>query len=66
MSRGFHGPKGLLNDAQDIMIDALASLNSEEIKDLNRIKQDSVTIVRKFMAKRGKLRPLIVASVIEV
>ena len=66
MSRGFHGPKGLLDDAQDIMIDALASLSSEEIKDLNRIKQDSVTIVRKFMAKRGKLRPLIVASVIEV
>ena len=66
MSRGFHGPKGLLEDAQDVMTDALASLSSEEIKDLNRIKQDSTTIVRKFMAKRGKLRPLIVASVIEV
>ncbi len=66
LSKGFHGPKGLLEDAQDLMVDALASLNPSEIKDLNRVKLDSTAIVRKFMAKRGKLRPLIVASVIEV
>lgn len=66
MARGFHGPKGLLEDAQDLMVDALAGLNPNEIKDLNRIKQDATAVVRKFMAKRGKLRPLIVASVIEV
>lgn len=66
LSKGFHGPKGLLEDAQDLMVDALASLNANEIKDLNRVKLDSTAIVRKYMAKRGRLRPLIVASVIEV
>lgn len=66
LSKGFHGPKGLLDDAQDLMVDALASLKPAEIKDLNRVKMDSTAIVRKFMAKRGRLRPLIVASVIEV
>ncbi len=66
LSKGFHGPKGLLEDAQDLMVDALASLNANEIKDLNRVKLDSTAVVRKYMAKRGKLRPLIVASVIEI
>ncbi|MBS1700049.1 MAG: ribonuclease J [Armatimonadetes bacterium] len=66
LSKGFHGPKGLLEDAHDLMIDALAALTPNEIKDLNRIKTDATAIVRKFMAKRGKLRPLIVASIIEV
>ena len=66
VSRGFHGPKGLLEEAQDIMTDALAALKTEEIKDLERMKKDAAAIVKKFMAKRGKLRPLIVATVIEV
>ena len=66
ISKGFHGPKGLLEEAQDIMTDALAALKTEEIKDLERIKKDATAIVKKFMAKRGKLRPLIVATVIEV
>ena len=66
LSKGFLGPKGLLDDAQDVMVDALASLNPTEIKDINRVKSDATAVVRKFMAKRGRLRPLIVATVIEV
>lgn len=65
-AKGFHGPQGVLDQAQDLVLDALAVLNSTEIKDLNRIRQDSTDLLRKFFAKRGRLRPLIVASIIEV
>ena len=66
ISKGFHGPKGLMEEAQDMMTDALAGLKTEQIKDIEQIKKDAVTIVKKFMAKRGKLRPLIMVSIIEV
>ncbi|MEI8281866.1 MAG: ribonuclease J, partial [Armatimonadota bacterium] len=66
LTRGFHGAPGMIERAQDIMTDAISSLKKEEIKDLDRIRNDATTIVKKFMAKSGKLRPLIVAAVIEV
>lgn len=65
-AKGYHGPAGVLEIAHDAMVDVLASLSPAEIKDLNRVKQDASDIVRKVLGKRGRVRPLIVASVIEV
>jgi ribonuclease J len=65
-SKGFHGPAGILDIAHDAMIDVLAALSPAEIKDLNRVKHDATDVVRKMMGRRGRVRPLIVTSVIEV
>lgn len=66
MAKGFHGPAGILDQAKDVLIDLLSSMNPSDIKDLNKVKTDSADLVRKFLGKRIKLRPLIVPSVIEV
>jgi ribonuclease J len=66
MSKGFHGPAGILDQAKDVLIDLLSSMNPSDIKDLNKVKTESADLVRKFLGKRIKLRPLIVPSVIEV
>lgn len=65
-SKGFHGPAGILETAHDIMIDLLASLSADDLKDINKVKQAATDIVRKTIVKRAQLRPLIVPSVIEV
>lgn len=65
-AKGFHGPKGLLDQAHDVLVDMLATLSPSDIKDLNKIKQGSSDVVRKFISKKAQLRPLIVPSVIEV
>ena len=65
-SKGFHGPAGILETAHDIMIDMLASLSADDLKDINKVKQAATDIVRKTIVKRAQLRPLIVPSVIEV
>jgi ribonuclease J len=65
-AKGFHGPAGILDLAHDAMVDILASLSATEIKDLNRVKQDATDVVRKVLGRRGRLRPLIVTTVIEV
>jgi chemotaxis response regulator CheB len=49
-----------------IMVDMLASLTPNDLKDLNKVKQAATEIVRKTIVKRAQLRPLIVPSVIEV
>jgi len=66
MAKGFHGPAGILDQAKDVLIDLLSSMNRSDIKDLNKVKTESADLVRKFLGKRIKLRPLIVPSVIEV
>ena len=66
MAKGFHGPVGILDQAKDVLIDLLSSMNPSDIKDLNKVKTESADLVRKFLGKRIKLRPLIVPSVIEV
>jgi ribonuclease J len=66
MAKGFHGPSGILDQAKDVLIDLLSSMNPSDIKDLNKVKTESADLVRKFLGKRIKLRPLIVPSVIEV
>lgn len=65
-AKGFHGPAGILESAHDIMVDMLASLTPNDLKDLNKVKQAATDIVRKTIVKRAQLRPLIVPSVIEV
>lgn len=66
MAKGFHGPKGLLDQAHDAMVDMLATLTPSDVKDLNKVKIVSSDLVRKFISKKAQLRPLIVPSVIEV
>lgn len=66
MAKGFHGPAGILDQAKDVLIDLLSSMNPSDIKDLNKVKTESADLVRKFLGKRIKLRPLIVPAVIEV
>jgi ribonuclease J len=65
-AKGFHGPEGILEATHDIMVDMLASLTPNDLKDLNKVKQAVTEIVRKTIVKRAQLRPLIVPSVIEV
>ena len=66
MAKGFHGPVGILDQAKDVLFDLLSSMNPSDMKDLNKVKTESADLVRKFLGKRIKLRPLIVPSVIEV
>jgi mRNA degradation ribonuclease J1/J2 len=65
-AKGFHGPDGILEETHDIMVDMLASLTPNDLKDLNKVKQAATEIVRKTIVKRAQLRPLIVPSIIEV
>lgn len=65
-ARGFHGPEGLIEKAQDVLMDALNALSSEEMLDVSRIRHDVSDVVRRFIQKRASLRPLVLPVVVEI
>lgn len=65
-TRGLHGPEGLMEKVEEVLVDHLRHLSSEEIKDVSRVRHDSADIVKRFIQKRVQLRPLILPMVVEV
>jgi ribonuclease J len=65
-SRGFFGPEGILELTREHLVDALNDLGREELKDPVRVRHHAMDTARKFIQKRGSLRPLVLATLVEV
>jgi ribonuclease J len=65
-ARGFFGPEGVLDQAYEHLFDSLNALSKEELKDAVRVRHHSMDVVRRFIQKRASLRPLVLATVVEV
>jgi ribonuclease J len=65
-ARAFHGPNGVLDFARDLLVEALRGLSKEELKDVNRVRRDSMDVVRRAIQKRASRRPMVVPTVVEV
>jgi ribonuclease J len=65
-ARAFFGPEGVLDAANDHLIDALEELSKDELKDTARVRHYATDAVRRFIQKRASLRPLVLAIVVEV
>jgi ribonuclease J len=65
-AKGFHGPEGIIDQAFNVVSDALESLSKEELRDTTRVKHEAQDAVRRFIHKRCSLRPLVLTSVVEV
>ncbi|RZJ37600.1 MAG: ribonuclease J, partial [Brevundimonas sp.] len=65
-AKGFSGAEQALEVARDHVYDHLAALSSEERRDVNRVKHDTMDVVRRLLHRRTSLRPLVLPVVIEV
>lgn len=65
-AKGFHGPEGLLDQAFNALWDALSNLSRDDLRDSSRVRHEAQDIVRRFIHKRGSLRPLVLTTVVEV
>ena len=65
-ARGFSGPEGCLDNAFDVLWDALKALTRDELKDVTRIRHETADVVKRYLQKRSGLRPLVLAIVLEV
>jgi ribonuclease J len=65
-ARGFHGPEGILDKAQDVLTDGLNALSREELEDVSRVRHEASDVVRRFIQKRASLRPLVLPVVVEI
>lgn len=65
-ARGFHGPDGLLDQAMEVLIDALKNLSPQELKDTSRVRHVVADVLRKLFQRRASARPLILPTIVEV
>ncbi|MFI5385821.1 MAG: ribonuclease J [Fimbriimonadales bacterium] len=65
-AKGFHGPEGLVDQAFDVLVDALSNLSREDLRDTSIVRHEAQDAVRRFIHKRCSLRPLVLPSVVEV
>jgi ribonuclease J len=65
-ARGFHGPEGVLENALEVLEDALRSLTRDEMKDTNRIRKDAADVVRRLIQKKTNVRPMVIPTIVEV
>ncbi|HVT11248.1 MAG TPA: ribonuclease J [Fimbriimonadaceae bacterium] len=65
-AKGFHGPEGLIDQAFNVLVDAIDALSKEELRDTSRVRHEAQDAVRRFIHKRCSLRPLVLPTVVEV
>lgn len=65
-SRGFAGPDKLLQEAVEVLADALDELKPSDMHDVTAVKRVAADSVRIFVGRRGKMRPLVVPTIVEV
>ena len=64
--RGFSGPGDVVEDALDDVCAAMAKLQPEDVRDLERVRAAIVDTARRTINRRCQQRPVIVAAVVEV
>lgn len=65
-AKGFNGPEESLEDAASMLMDSLQSMDKEDLRDSDNLRHVVSDIVRKFIARRTMLRPLVLPSIVEV
>ncbi|HWA84117.1 MAG TPA: MBL fold metallo-hydrolase RNA specificity domain-containing protein, partial [Fimbriimonadaceae bacterium] len=65
-AKGFHGPEGLIDQAFNVLVDAIDALSREELRDTSRVRHEAQDAVRRFIHKRSSLRPLVLPTIVEV
>lgn len=65
-TKGFSGANGAIEGASGALQDALASMAPAELADPDAVRRQASDAVRRFLARRTQLRPLVVAAVVEV
>jgi len=65
-ARAFHAAEGILDQARDVLWDALKNLDSNDIRDVDRLRHEVADIVKKFIQKKAQLRPIILPTILEV
>lgn len=65
-AKGFHGPEGVLDTALDVLLDALGGESSADLRDVDQLRHNVADLVRRYIAKRTQLRPLVLPTIVEV
>ena len=65
-AKGFHGPEGTLDNAFDVLCDALGALSRDELRDVGRVKHTVQDVVRRLIQKKTSLRPLVLPTIVEI
>ena len=64
--RGFNGPEGTLERTRDALLDLLNAMDPSDLIDVDRVRHEVATFVRRDIQKRTQLRPLVAPTVLEV
>ncbi|MCB8931969.1 MAG: ribonuclease J [Chthonomonadaceae bacterium] len=65
-AKGFHGPEGTLDHANDALIDVLRQYSAADLRDANKLRHEIHDVVRRHIQKRCNLRPLVIPTIVEV
>lgn len=65
-ARGFHAAEGTLDDAMEVLSDALNHFDENDLRDVDRLRYEVAGIVKKHIQKRAQLRPVILPTILEV
>ncbi|HEY3781875.1 MAG TPA: ribonuclease J [Fimbriimonadaceae bacterium] len=65
-ARGFHAPDGTLDRACDALNDALDSFDTNDLRDVDRLRHEVGDIVKKHIHKKAQLRPVVLPTILEV
>lgn len=65
-AKGLHAPEGTLNAALSVVQDALASLDRNELSDVDKVRHAVGDVLKRFLFKRASVRPLVIPTVVEV
>lgn len=65
-ARGFHGPEGFVEKLQGELLDFLLHEQKVDLRDSDKLRHDVSDFIRRIVAKRTQLRPLVLPVVVEV
>jgi ribonuclease J len=65
-ARGFHAPEGTLEAAIDALWDAMQAMDANDLRDVDKLRHEVYDIVKRFVQKKTQLRPVVLATVLEV
>ncbi|MBL8047145.1 MAG: ribonuclease J [Chthonomonas sp.] len=65
-TRGFAGPDKIVQDAVEVLAEALDELKPSDLHDVTSVKRVAAETVRIFVNRKAKMRPLVVPTVVEV
>ncbi len=65
-AKGFHAAESILITLAEQLADHVAGLDSESLRDVDRVRHEVGDLARRFLHKKTNLRPLVLATVVEV